>query len=743
MSESNSRKQITLTWELGHHAEPDALPAEWIPAQVPGAVQLDWARAKEWPPYWHGGNFRQYTWMEDVYWTYRTRIQSPKLASGERVFFACGGVDYQFEIRLSGELLHAQEGMFTPVRIDLTARAGSEEILEVRVFPAPKRHPIPVRSQADQSCKPAVSYGWDWHPRLIPLGIWRETHLEIVPATAIETAEVAYCLNEERTTAELTLNAQLSGSGKYRWRVMDPEGQVLLDQTGGVTPQLALSATLDKIQLWWPNGFGPQPLYRSRFELVGDGCATDSVEQRIGFRTIELVMNEGAWDEPKDFPKSRSVAPITAQVNGQRIFIKGSNWVPPEIFPGTFTRERFGDLLGKARHAHLNMLRVWGGGYVNQESFFDLADEMGLLIWQEFPLACNDYQGTPKYLAVLEQEAVSIVRRLRSRACLALWCGGNELFNAWSGMTDQSAALRLLNAVCYRLDPKTPFLPTAPVIGMGHGPYGFQDPNTKAEIFTTMAAARNTAYSECSSTGPANAEVIRGCIPEEQLFPPARGSAWEDHHAYGAWDAEPESHLLQPMLERYFGKATSLEVLVANGQWIQNEGIKCLFEEARRQKPYCSMVLNWCYNEPWPCAAGGSTISWPSVPKPAYEHMKAACRPILASAQMKKFVWTEGECIEVPLWLLNDTLEAVGPCRVHVWLEGETQIRVMTWDCPGAKPNGSTPGPVARAIVPGWECDRFTIHLRVEGKPEWDSTYTLVYRKSDAQHQSATRGMNV
>lgn len=166
-------------------------------------------------------------------------------------------------------------------------------------------------------------------------------------------------------------------------------------------------------------------------------------------------------EEDSEFPKSRSNPPITLEINGRRIFCKGTNWVNPDIFPGRLTAETYRKLLELAREANMNMLRVWGGGIVNKESFFELCDEMGLMVWQEFSLACNLYPDTPEYLKVLDQESRSINMRLRKHPSVVLWSGGNELFNSWSGMTDQSLPLRMLNANCYEFNPEIPFLMTS------------------------------------------------------------------------------------------------------------------------------------------------------------------------------------------------------------------------------------------------------------------------------------------
>src|SRR5690606_36846272 len=155
----------------------------------------------------------------------------------------------------------------------------------------------------------------------------------------------------------------------------------------------------------------------------------------------------------------------TLEINNEPIFAKGTNLVGPEIFPGIVTKERWQGLLQHAYDANFNLLRLWGGAHTPGDAFFNLCDEMGLLVWVEFPLACNTYPDDPKYLEILNQESRVLITHLRHRASVALWCGGNELFNAWSGMTPQSHALRLLDSNCFELDRKRPFLPTSPIMG--------------------------------------------------------------------------------------------------------------------------------------------------------------------------------------------------------------------------------------------------------------------------------------
>ena len=169
-----------IEWEVGFHKEKNDKPKEWYSAIVPGAVQLDYAKAKGWEDHMFGENWKDYRWMEDVYWTYKTSFSIPSISKDERYFFISKGIDYEFEIFLNGKQIFAQEGMFKYVELDLTKKLQEDNLLEVLVFPVPKIHGMPDdRQQAAQSTKPAVSYLWDWHPRLIPSGIWDETYFEI------------------------------------------------------------------------------------------------------------------------------------------------------------------------------------------------------------------------------------------------------------------------------------------------------------------------------------------------------------------------------------------------------------------------------------------------------------------------------------------------------------------------------------------------------------------------------------
>jgi beta-mannosidase len=734
-----------LSWTVGWAKTGSETPETFVPASVPGAVQLDWARAQGWEPYWVADHWKEYGWMEDVFWTYHCVLALSEKKADQRLFLVLQGIDYRFRILLNGKLLLEQEGMFTPVELDLTETAKSGDLLAVTVFPAPKSKLQPAdRSQSDQSCKPAVSYGWDFHPRLIPLGIWDEAYLEWREPLALHSPETRYTLADDFSQADLSLRVEVSSTagGEVCWQILDESGKTVLEKRKTLEGTSAtLEGTLEQPELWWCHDQGRPVLYRNRVELRDSrGHLVDVREERLGFRRIRLVMHEGAWDWPELFPKSRSMPPVTIEINGRVIFAKGANWVSPEIFPGLLNREGCEAQLKLARDAHMNLLRMWGGAVVQKDSFFEVCDELGILVWQEFPLACNNYRDTKEYLKVLDQESRSMIKRLRHHPSLAMWCGGNELFNAWSGMTDQSLALRLLNRNCFDLDPDKPFLMTSPVDGVGHGHYVFRDPESGQEAWNVFQSAASTAYCEFGCPGPASREVLESIIPVSDLFPPREGTSWECHHAFGVW--MKSSHLYPEVTEHYFGPTESLDQLIERGQLLQAEGYKGLFEEARRQKPRASMALCWCLNEPWPSAANNSLISWPCRPKPALAAVGQACRPVLASARIRQFQWQEGDCFDPELWILSDSPRVWEGDDIQVRIEcGTETFPLMTWPVTALGPNINFRGPKVQFVIPDFPAERFELVLHSERYPEISSRYVLKYSRQKRKKKNP-RSMN-
>jgi len=735
----NFSKLLPLDWQLGHAPTEHEAPTRWVPAKVPGAVQLDWAHAEGWPPYWKGEESNRYGWMEDVFWNYSARADVPPLSPGERLFLRIEGADHHAEILLGDMVVATVTGREHVLDLDVTGRLHDGDMLTLRVHPAPKMPGAePGRREATYTTKAAVSYGWDWHPRLIPLGLPGAVTLEVVRGPRWLSCDTTYTLSPDLRRAEARTVVHVSGGAagtRVAWTLTAPGGTALategvLDDVGAADLRLSVDDPL----LWWPHDQGVPHRYLSEVGLL-DGSGKPALFQarRIGFRRVELVMHPAGWETRESFPKSRNEPPITLRVNGRPVFGKGSNWIPPEIFPCNETPTRLVGLVRLAKEANFNLLRCWGGAAMPRDAFFDACDELGIMAWVEFPLGCNPYPDDPGYLAELDTHARDLVRRVRPHPCLALWCGGNELFNRWSLMTDQALPLRLLNSVCLELDPWTPFIPTSPLEGIGHGNYLFRYDDGR-EVYEAMRQASNTAYTEFGMPGPSAVETLRSFIPADELFPPSPRGSWKHHHGFGAWVAD--TWLCWDLLQDYFGAIGDLETLVRLGQWMQSEGYKAIYEEARRQKPVCSMALNWCFNECWPCAANNSLLEWPARKKPAFDAVAASCRLVLASLGLRKFSWTPGEAFECDLWLLNDAPEERPAVAVEVWIhaEGADPVLAGSWNAPAAQAGENMAGPTLRFRLPrSLPGGSFRVNATVSGRPDWSSSYRLHNRGAAAE----------
>lgn len=710
--------KTTLRWKLGYCNSATARPSETFPAKVPGSVQLDYAAAYDLPDYRFETNFEQYRWMEDKFWVYSAEYDATELTA-PHLRFVTKGIDYEYDIYVNGEKQLSYEGMYHTTVFDLTGWIGQKIILEIVVYPVPKSTLSNVhagtRDEQNQSCKPGVSYGWDFHPRLVPLGIWNETYLEISDQAEPIKPIVTYKLNEDRSLATVTLQA--NADHITEWTVTAPNGEVVFH---GNQPFEAFE--IENPLLWWCNGYGEPNLYTWELRVNHFGLQ-ETYSGRIGFKTVTLEMNAGTWDLP-DFPKSRSCAPITLCLNGVPIFAKGANWVCPEIFYSELSRNRYQEQLELVRSAHMNIVRCWGGAVVNKTEFFDLCDELGIMVWQEFPLGCNNYIATDRYMELLRREATDIIEHVSTHACHVIWCGGNELFNSWSGMTDQSLPLRLLNSLTLEHTPNIPFLATSPLMGMGHGSYIFIYHNGR-EVIDVMQHSNNTAYTEFGCPAISNLECLKQITSVEDLFPLVENQITTAHHAFHAWGFH--SHACLNDIAHYYKESNSLEELISHSQFLQSVAYRFIFEEARRQKPHCSMAINWCLNEPWPCVANNSVICYPNHIKQAYFEIAKACRPVAATARYRKLKYKSGEVLDFDLFLLNDGQNNLDPMTVSVSVQvgEETPAHLMHWEVPTLAANTNFAGPTLRytlPVIPGAETLRIILESEVGA-----SEYTLLY----------------
>lgn len=723
--------QRKLDWALARLGRADSTPENWFPAHVPGAVQRDYALWQNWPSFFEGLHAQDYAALEDDFWLYRAPLYF-ELDAAQTAVLVFQGIDYQYQIRVGGEVLSAGEGMFHTVRVDVSRFSGTHTNVEVLIAPSPKSDASGTRSQARFSCKPAACYGWDWHPRLLTSGIWDDAYLQIEDQHCIQNFDVSYQLSDDLTVCTLQAGIQTGAECRLRLRLFDEETcvaeQTVLTKHCFAGCQLQLNAP----KLWYPRGYGAQPLYTLQAETLDDAdCCLEMARRRLGLRRAKLVMNEGGWVLP-GMPKSRSDAPATLEVNGIRLFAKGSNWVNACVFPGEMDRAVYEQLLSQVEDANMNLIRVWGGGFVNKESFYELCDEKGLMVWQEFPLACNEYPDDPAYLAVLEQEAVSILRRLRTHPCVCIWCGGNELFNGWSGMTEQHHALRLLDSLCYREDRFTPFIMTSPLNGMAHGHYLNYDPLAGAEFITTLNKSWNTAYTEFGSPSMADYEDLKQFMSPADVEDCAPGNpVWELHHGFRSW--RTVEWLCRTDAEYYFGGFRNTEDLCRKTQFIQSMSYRSNFEEARRQWPHCAMALNWCFNEPWPAVSNNSLICWNGRPKPAYYAVKQALRPTIVSLAVTRHLWWDGETFEGKVWVLNDSLQPLPSIKVQIYFRIDGDERYWgSMDAPAVSAQENILcGGVCFRLPENWS-GQIHIRLAVEDRSDMDSEYVYLCRQRNA-----------
>lgn len=751
-----------LKWTLGYSETFEKYPERTIDItpyisapDTPGEAQLIWHKAGKLPDYNFGSNVLEYRSCEDLFWVYSTEFEVEDREGFEPVIrFDC--IDYKYTIKIDGKIYADDEGMFTPVEIALNEFIGKTIKLDCIIHPVPKVAGVPQsRSQARESVKPPVSYGWDWHPRLIPSGLSGAVKLLYLPKDRVDNLEITYELNDELSEVKVNISSLLKSTSQRTViaSVIDEDGNTAasgsLKAADGTHP--AFELTVKNPKLWWCARQGDQYLYTVKVEIFNDdGEQIYERSKLVGFRRVKLVMNENSWERGVPIPQGDS--PYTIMLNGRKIFAKGSNFVSADIFYSKVTAENYEQLISLALGANMNIFRMWGGSPVQKEEFFELCDKLGMMIWQEFPLACNDYPDKAHYLEMLEKEAVSIVKRLREHPSVVLWCGGNELFNSWSGMSNQSLALRVLDRVTLTYDRWTPYIMTSPVCGAAHGPYvNIIDDSNGTEAITRMTESDHTAYTEFGCPGPAPYDYLTKYMTKDdldsffglQLFDKngkthgglaeldeSLKNPWFLHHAikahypYDTWFRINEIY-------RYFHKTESLEECCELGQIIQGACYKVMFEQARLKWGRTAMAINWDYNEPWPCFAGNSLIAYPNVIKPAYFDVKAALRDRKMSIKLDHLRFAVDEEAELGIYVLNDLPTKMSGSKYSVLLEyddeNETVSELMSGHFDDIKPTSVTKVGVLNFKVPKDISKTFRLTLKCEND-ELSESYTI-FRK--------------
>jgi beta-mannosidase len=655
----------------------------WHPASVPGSVVDDlWHQGLVPDPYFELNTLRA-EWAADRTWLYKKIFTVDEALRGQRARLVFEGVDYDAQFFLNGELLGRHVGMYTPAVFDAGAllNYGGENLLAVVIEPAPHEQPQVGHTSRVRTHKARMNYWWDFCPRLLHQGLWQPVYLAITGPVLIDDLWVRPRLAASWQQAEVALRLTLSSDAARTAEVMTA---VSLERRPVAThaARYALEAgqntfevtlTLDEPRLWWPNGHGRQPLYTVAVEVAtreNAGAAPYAVSDErtadFGVRHLEFVPNEQA---------AHGARPYTLVANGKRVYLTGWNWVPLDVCYGVPRRPKLDRLLRLAQRAHVNLLRVWGGGLIETEAFYCRCDRLGLLVWQEFIQSSsgidNNSPQDAGHIQMMVDEARVIVPRLRNHPALAVWCGGNELqAGPEQPLDDGHPLLAALKGVVRELDPGRHWLPTSPsgpVFGNSleniaadpkslhdvHGPWEHQG---LREHFRLYNAGSSLLHSEFGVEGLTNRRTLDTVIEPSHQWPVTLDSPLWFH--LGAW------WLKAPRWREMFGEAEALPALHRAVQFLQADGLRYAIEANRRRQYQNGGSLPWQFNEPYPMAACTSAVDYYAQPKPAYYAVAAAYGPIHVSARFERQAWAGETRFAADVWAHNSTTQRLDNARV-------------------------------------------------------------------------------
>lgn len=590
----------------------------WLPAHVPGSVHLDLRRNGKIPDPFFGTNEQELASLEEQAWDYKTVFTvSSELLEREEIDLVADGLDTLATITLNGRTVAATENMFVGYRwpIKRWLRRGQNELLVHFASPMPyirqkrKSHffaewndPI---GGASGIRKEQCNFGWDWGPRLVTSGIYRSLRIEGWSGNRLSHVRLTQDHFRGAVTLKLKPEPQRESS-RTRYRAMVKFGNELIGETEA-TRNGTLEIKIAKPELWWPHLHGKQPLYTVTVELLDDnGKALDIWTRRIGLRTIELDRHADKFGESFQF-----------RINGRAIFAKGANWIPAHVFTSAVTREMIDDILTSAVLANMNMVRVWGGGVYESEDFYDLCDEKGLLVWQDFMFACSLYSGDKHFLGLCREEAEYQVKRLAHRCCLALWCGNNEIEMMASEFIMADPKLKkdydalfnkLLPETVAKLDGSTPYWPSSPHQKRGledregaekSGDAHFWDVWHQRKPVKTYEAQKCRFYSEFGMQSFNYPDIAATyCSPEEfNIFAPRM----EAHQKNSAGNL-----IILDYVSRLYRFPKNHASLVYLSQLNQAYCLQIGVEHFRRSMPRTMGALYWQINDCWPVASWSS-----------------------------------------------------------------------------------------------------------------------------------------
>lgn len=619
---SNNSEPVLLTagWEF---KQLDSL--RWNPAVVPGSVHESLFSLGIIDDPFFGNNEEGLQWIGEVDWEFKTSFEGRKLFDQDHVELVFEGLDTYADVYLNDSLILKADNMFRTWTIDIkNIIRSSDNHLYIHFF-------SPGRIEKDKEAesgyrlpeqrgftrKAPYQYGWDWGPSFITSGLWKDSYIRTWDDFRIENIKTELKELSKSEAKYMALVEVVSDKDIIVDVALKINGGAENKQTENIRlvagiNHVPLSFSIKNPKLWWPNGLGEQHLYELEVS-VKTAKVSKNISARIGVREIELIIEPDSIGESFYF-----------LVNGHPVFMKGANYIPQDNFLARVPDQKYKETLQSAVDANMNMLRVWGGGVYERDIFYELCDEMGLLVWQDFMFACNMYPGDDEFLINVSLEAIEQVKRLRNHPCLALWCGNNEISEGWYnwgwqkslGYSEQDS-LEVFNNyktifedilpwVINEYDGSRSYWPSSPSTGWGHeqalysGDMHYWGVWWGEEPFEVYENKVGRFMSEYGFQGFPNLNTLDSCLEKDDFRRTSANLLNHQKHPRGM-------ELIQMYMERDFPMPDDFENYAYVSQLVQAYGIKIALDAHRRAMPYCMGTLYWQLNDCWP------VISWSSV----------------------------------------------------------------------------------------------------------------------------------
>ena len=659
---------------------------ECIPANVPGDITVDMlAAGKIKDPHYALNHNEVCRKIVEQDFEYSTTFDFDKDVDLEtqQVYLTFKGVDLFSEIRLNGMLIGKTENMFREYKYDVSNLLKKKEnLLQVKMISTVKEmEKIDCKDYFGTFNTPRVllrkeqcAFSWDWAADIPGYGLWEEVFLSVENKDRIE--DVCYRAGANKKVAFLVeFNYCYRSFFDYdgNWvEVVNPyddELRITLSGKpgGGFVDEMVKSVkvrakkqvlTFDcpNAELWWPCGYGEQPLYAYKVELLREGKVVSCKDGYLAYRSVEL----------EEEPLLDEMVGYQLKINGKNVFLKGSKWVPIDCFTGAIDPEKYVRLLEQAKRANFNVLRIWGGGIYEKDVFYETCDKLGIMVWQDFMFACSDIpEDEADWVKNTVEECEYQIKRLRNYPSIVYWCGGNEKTGSFSGEPaygDRFVDITLRGLVGY-LDGTRPYACQSPC---GWTEIRSDKNSGDAHAGAYVYAVRNdTSYyrdyvsdepigallSENASMGPNSRAFYEKIFPQDKLWP--MNEMWEDRMVCNPYAAEDCRGFFCYFEEKFasdiYGELTDLDDFIAKGMLAHAEIMKCEIEYLRAYKGMTTGFMNWMYSDIWPTATW-SVVDYYTEPKQVYYQMMHSFAPVLMT-----FIQDQEK--NVALVGVNDTLE--------------------------------------------------------------------------------------